>query len=72
MRSHLLKFPTKAIKVHAVEIFNITLYDAGCIYPQVRSFILTARLLNAPPLICLADTSYKMELKRVVKIKERT
>ena len=59
MRSHLLKFPAKAIKLHAVEIFTLSLYDAGCIYPQVLSFILTSRTLNAPSLVCFANTSYK-------------
>ena len=41
--------------------FNITLYDAGWIYPQVPSFILNSCTLNAPTPICLADTSYKSE-----------
>ena len=35
--------------------FNITLYDAGWIYPQVPSFILNSCTLNAPTPICLAD-----------------
>ena len=41
--------------------FNITLYDAGWIYPRVPSFILNSCTLNAPTPICLADTSYKSE-----------
>ena len=41
--------------------FNITLYDAGWIYPQVPSFILNSCTLNAPTPICLADISYKSE-----------
>ena len=56
MRSHVLKFPTKAIKLHAVEILSsvVTMLDAFIL--EYFLFVLTARTLNAPSLNCLAVT----------------